>query len=86
MDHVTQEQLQNDLQNVLDQAKKSPVMVTDQEGKPDIVICDIAEYVRLKQPGNQQALWAHELDDDWKERLAQGFQGRDTPEYDDIDK
>jgi len=83
MEYIDISRLSQDLPAALEKAKEDPIAVTIKD-KPTWVILDMAEFVELKHP--QKALWAHEVDDEWKERLKGGFRGRKTPEYDDIDK
>ena len=58
----------------LDEAAKAPIIIT-KHNRPWRVLIDIDEYERLKRLDTRQALYPHELSDEIKAQLDQGYQG-----------
>jgi len=78
---ITSTEFQNRAGQYLDEAAKAPVFITRYD-RPVRVLIDIEEYIRLKKNDTRQALYPHELNDDWLAELNKGFQGEETPELD----
>lgn len=60
---VTSTDFQNRPGAYMDQALKSPVIIT-KHSRPARVLLDIEEYERLKSLDTREAFWAHEISDD----------------------
>lgn len=65
----------------LDQAAKAPVIIT-KHNRPSRVLIDIDEYERLKHYDTRRTLYPHELSDEIKAQLDEGYQGEPTPGLD----
>lgn len=45
---------------------------------------DTEEYKHLQRLDTRKALFPNELGDEWQAELAKGYQGKGTPELDDL--
>ncbi|MBT3011734.1 MAG: type II toxin-antitoxin system Phd/YefM family antitoxin [Candidatus Thiodiazotropha sp. (ex Lucina pensylvanica)] len=80
---VTSTEFQTRAGQYLEVSAKTPIFITRYD-RPIRVLIDIEEYERLKRYDTRQALYPHELSDDLKAELEQGYQGDTTPELDDL--
>lgn len=78
---VTSTEFRSRAGQYLDEAAKAPVIIT-KHSRPSRVLLDIEEYERMKRYDTRKAFYPHELDDDAKALLDEGYQGRDTPDLD----
>lgn len=78
---VTSTEFQTRVGLYLDEAGKAPIIIT-RYNRPVRVLVDIDEYERLKSYDTRKALYPHELSDELKAELEQGFQGEPTPQLD----
>ena len=76
MKHVSSTELQRDIGRVLSEAKREPFTIT-YHGRPELVICDVDEYERLKKLEPRKALYPHELGSEWDETFEKGYQGQE---------
>lgn len=76
---VTSTEFQNKAGKYLDESGKAPVFITRYD-RPVRVLIDIEEYERLKAADTRQAYYPHELPDEIKTELENGFQGRKSPD------
>ena len=76
--NISSSEFQQRAGRYLDESGKAPVFIT-RYGRPARVLLDIDEYERLKSYDTRRALYPHELSDDLKAELANGYQGEDTP-------
>lgn len=79
--HISASDFQNRAGYFMDRAGKAPIYIT-RYNRPIRVLVDIDEYERLKRFDTRLSLHPHELSDEIKEVLEQGYQGRATPELD----
>ncbi|MCY3983774.1 MAG: type II toxin-antitoxin system Phd/YefM family antitoxin [Roseovarius sp.] len=78
---VTLTEFRNRAGQYLDEAAKGAVIIT-KHNRPSRVLIDIEEYERMKRYDTRQALYPHELSDEIKGILDEGYQGAATPELD----
>ena len=78
---VTSTEFRNRAGVYLDEAAKSPVLIT-KHNRPARVLIDFDEYERLKSYDTRQALYPSELSDELKAELEKGYQGEPTPDLD----
>lgn len=50
------------IEQYLDEAGERPIIITDEDGKPDLVLLDFNYYAQLKQFDEQRV--AHKLDEE----------------------
>ena len=79
--NISSSEFQQGAGRYLDESGKAPIFIT-RYGRPARVLLDIDEYERLKSYDTRRALYPHELSDDLKAELANGYQGEDTPDLD----
>ena len=82
---VPSTEFQNRAGRYIDEAGKAPVFITKYD-RPVRVLLDIEEYERLKRYDTRQALHPHELSDELKAELEEGYQADPTPELDHLMK
>jgi prevent-host-death family protein len=78
---VPSTEFQNHAGRYIDDAGTGPVVITRHQ-RPVRVLLHIDEYERLKSYDTRKALYPHELPDDLKAELEQGYPGDPTPELD----
>lgn len=81
MEQITSTDLQRKLGEVMSKAKREPITITSR-GREELIICNVEEFKRLQLLAERKAHYAHELGEEWGERLEQSYQGNDTPELD----
>ena len=82
---VPSTEFQNRAGRYIDDAGTDPVVIT-RHNRPVRVLLHIDEYKRLKQYDTRQALYPHELSEELKTELDQGYQGEPTPDLDHLMK
>ena len=81
--HITSTEFQTHAGQYLEGSAKAPVFIT-RYNRPIRVLIDIDEYNRLKSYDTREALYMHELSDAMKVELEKGYQGRQTPDLDNL--
>lgn len=80
---VTSTEFRNRAGRYLDEAAKAPVIIT-KHNRPARVLIDIEEYERMRRYDTRRALYPHELSQELKDALDEGYQGEAPPELDDL--
>ncbi len=80
-DNVSSTDFQNRAGLYIEKSAKTPVFIT-KFSRPVRVLLDIDEYERLKKYDTREALYPHELSDEWKEELEKDYLGERNPELD----
>lgn len=82
-ENVTSTEFQNRAGLYIEQSGKTPVFIT-KHSRPVRVLVDIDEYNRLKEYDTRKAYYAHELPSDMVSELEKGYQGKPTPELEQL--
>ena len=78
---VTSTEFRQKVGQYIDAAGKEPVIIT-QHSQPSRVLVDFELYERLKEYDTRRALYPHELDEETRARLEEGYQGEETSHLD----